>query len=289
MSKIMDWSAVTALLAERSGPVLLVDAELRVRLCSAEMEWLLGRDRDEIEGRYVDELCASQSDVADLLAGTGAGGERRRCAIVTAEPRRRELVVEVVPLAEGGTIFVVRQAHERTAPDESIDGRLEYEIRGSLHAFGRLVSVTLGDLVVRYWGDDAPRCHEALRARSAPCDDCPVIRGMCAPTVRRPVRPGSPYEVIDIEATPRLVRIRAAKVPRETLRAIHDLRLDELTSAVALSTPERAVLGHLLDGCELPEIARRLDMSIRTARLHETSLLGKLSAHSRAELLRLLL
>ena len=106
---------------------------------------------------------------------------------------------------------------------------------------------------------------------------------------------GKPIDKVTLRARVRaLLRIRqqyrdlSRRGPRALGALLHQRR-DHLADAANLSARERQVLELLMLGRTKKEIGVVLGISTRTAKFHQTNLMTKLGAESRAGLLRLLL
>lgn len=158
----------------------------------------------------------------------------------------------------------------------------DYYVASDAPNFGRLLDP-----------DGKPRaavsyCYTTFHSRTEPCQDCPLLRA-AEPWPRRTIRAtgGENYEVATAhDSQPVWVSVRY--VSKATLSAIHDARVARLSQRADLSERERAVLEFLLAGASLQQIAASLRLSLRTVKFHQTNVLTKLGADSRADLLRLL-
>ena len=63
-------------------------------------------------------------------------------------------------------------------------------------------------------------------------------------------------------------------------------RLDREPAGGGLTTREREILGHIVDGRSNREIAELLTLSVKTVENHRTNLMAKLDAHDRGQLVR---
>jgi len=82
-------------------------------------------------------------------------------------------------------------------------------------------------------------------------------------------------------------RSETTQPARDRYRAVVDERLAEMVKAFALSPRERQVLELLLYGRTADEIGKKLGVSARTVKFHQTNVLDKLDADSRLDLFRL--
>jgi DNA-binding CsgD family transcriptional regulator len=140
-------------------------------------------------------------------------------------------------------------------------------------------------------GPESGKCYHVLHGRSSPCEPCPLRMPERHPSPRVVVRSlGNLWEYEVTTATSMgqdTARISVRRLSMASLSTILHAKLDELSARAQLSRRERDVLGHLVFGHPLEEIAITLSITRRTVKFHQTNLLQKLGADSRSELMRL--
>lgn len=173
----------------------------------------------------------------------------------------------------------------------SVESTIEadYEVSTRPGEFGALRSL-------RFLGGEgkpgrSARCYRTLRDRSSPCGDCPVAGlevGQTHLKVRVVHSHPEAYEVATATAVGRgRARVQLRMVSADALTAIREARVAELAAHAHLSQREREVLGYLLIGRTLAEIAALLRIGSRTVKFHQANILAKLGVESRGDLLRL--
>jgi DNA-binding CsgD family transcriptional regulator len=84
------------------------------------------------------------------------------------------------------------------------------------------------------------------------------------------------------------MRISVRAITQSQFTALRDARLRELAGRARLSEREREVLTLLVSGAPLDEIATQIGIGLRTVKFHQSNVLNKLGADSRADLARLI-
>jgi DNA-binding CsgD family transcriptional regulator len=181
----------------------------------------------------------------------------------------------------------------RCAADATCRPALDYDYRVRELASGEIeieALWSLGEQRVHLRGV----CYEVLHGRSSSCELCPLRNTQGTPATRRMVKAcidaeSGEYELVSaIRIGADVTHISVRRLDIDTFAAILQARLDELAARAKLSDRERTVLRHLMAGAPLGEIARALDIGMRTVKFHQANLLSKLGADSRSDLLRLL-
>jgi DNA-binding CsgD family transcriptional regulator len=181
----------------------------------------------------------------------------------------------------GWTLLVLEDLALR--PAVSISGDYDYEV--SCHAdrapqlrktyrLGVAAQATSGD------------CFRVLHGASAPCSSCPLDERAPLQAVRRDELT---FELLSANAAAEgLMRISVRAITQSQFTALRDARLRELAARARLSEREREVLTLLVSGAPLDEIASQIGIGLRTVKFHQSNVLNKLGADSRADLARLI-
>jgi PAS domain S-box-containing protein len=291
----MDWRSVAGLLAERDQPVLLLDRAGRIMLFNGAMERALLWQRDEVTGRSWVDLCVSPEHARaarrcfrHALSGTLREFE---CRVVTRDGR--DLLFEVQAMLVGrrrqqGLLIVVQSVREiePLAPIRELD----YEVHATANDFGRLRRIAgVGRVVLQ--AVPRGRCFEVLHRRCLPCEHCPIIHSGHDSWPRTSVRRGEQDDTCEVVTAERTaaghVRVSVRIVSARALSAIYQARIDALADRACLSERERTVLRDLLLGRSLDDIAASLELSRRTVKHYQSSLLQKLGVDSRVDLIRI--
>jgi DNA-binding CsgD family transcriptional regulator len=289
---MMDWSAVALLLAERASiPAVLLGPQGEVLLVTPAAERALGWSYDSVGSNWVDRFVAHTAAPAArwFLEKTLSGALRRFEIEILSSKGPATASFESCPVGgdEGRGVLLLFEkliATARNAPGADYD----YEVReltsgafalGALWALGAERPIGAG------------KCYEVLHGRTSPCEPCPL---------RTPERDSAPRAVVrsrgdlgEYELTTARsmagdsARISVRHLSMASFSAVLHAKLDELSGHGQLSRRERAVLGHLIFGHPLEEIASTLGISQRTVKFHQTNLLQKLGADSRSDLMRL--
>jgi DNA-binding CsgD family transcriptional regulator len=173
---------------------------------------------------------------------------------------------------------------------------LDYEISVVGPEFGALLRLFSSGECVPIAGGRS-HCYSLLYGQQQPCDDCPVLRMASAPWPRILVRPSTDktaterptFEVVTAEALSAThVRVKVRNICGNTLDAIQQAKVERLAVQAHLSPREREVLGYLLLGRSIEDMAKLVGISPRTVKHHQASVLEKLGADSRADLMRLI-
>jgi DNA-binding CsgD family transcriptional regulator len=188
-------------------------------------------------------------------------------------------------------VGVVRGIDRMPEPELAAGGQRYYEVDTSSDDFGRLRSFSEG---VANPDASGRRCYEVFHGRTLPCVGCPLTALPEVPWPRLGVAPPSnPTGAFTVViAEPRahnVVRLRLHTVNDSVLATLIHAKIATLAKRAQLSPREQEVLQLVLLGRTMEEIAVVLEISPRTARFHQASVLEKLGAESRFDLFRLIL
>jgi len=291
---MMDWSAVALLFAERASiPAVLLSSQGEVLLVTPAVQRALGWSYDSVGSNWIDRWVAHSAAAGArwFLEKTLAGALRRfEIEILTSKgPAAASFESFPVGSDEGRGVLLLLETlvpKSRHAPAADYD----YEVRevttggfelGALWALGSERSMGSG------------KCYEILHGRRSPCEPCPLRKSERDSSPRAVVRSrgnAGEYELTTVTFTGQgTARISVRHLSMASFSTILHAKLDELSAGAQLSRRERDVLGHLIFGHPLEEIASSLSISQRTVKFHQTNLLQKLGADSRSDLMRLVL
>jgi DNA-binding CsgD family transcriptional regulator len=174
-------------------------------------------------------------------------------------------------------------------------GDLDYEIASGGSEFGALLRLTRNGEPVPC-GADKTTCFALLYGTDKPCADCPVLKPD-GDWPRKRVRlgrakegaAGNTFEVTTAtRTTATTTSVRTRTVSEGEVTMIHEARLDQVAERARLSVREREIFVSLVQGRSIDEIAAALGIAVRTVKHHQSSLLQKIGADSRADILRIL-
>jgi DNA-binding CsgD family transcriptional regulator len=295
---VISWHAVALHLADRGGGCALLDGNATIQMLSASLETLLGSTREQTQGRAWVDAFVSPADarvvrerIERALCGTLRSFE---CVVVTAKNTRVKLSFDANLVGrrnEQGLLLTVTSAETLDASVIEHDVDVDYVISGSRADFGQLLSVTTPTGQCQLTGAATERCYSMIHGFDAPCANCPALlaaNDSTSHTMARQIegRDGA-YEVVTAEPHGSAVRVRLRRISERSLTAIYESKVRALASAAQLSERERAVLTYLLMGRSLADIATILNISTRTVKFHQSNVLEKVGADSRADLVRL--
>jgi DNA-binding CsgD family transcriptional regulator len=292
----VDWHSLACLLGERqANPVVVLDRSGVIQLFNRAAEELFGFSRFEAIGQQWSAV-TRRTDAHDWIAEALRGVLRTyRTAVITRGALSLELTLELSLVGTGtdqcvlATVVESRVGSSFSAVMSGHD--VDYEVSTEPRTFGILSRLCLDGEIVREL--PAGCCYKALFGLDAPCEDCPAMpEDGRWPRTRVRVKnegPEAQYQLLTSErAGASQVRMRLRTV---TAGALHDLqaaRIDDTARRAGLSPRERDVLRLLILGRAMREIADALGITVRTVKHHQASLLAKLGAESRADLLRIL-
>lgn len=286
VSGLMAWDIVAHLLAERGEvPALLVSDQAEASLVTPAAERALGLAAHQLLGAGWLEVLVSSEQLASArwqLQLAQAGAARNITIGVTTGmgPALARFEARLVGRS-GWTLLVLEDLALR--PAVSISGDYDYEV--SCHAdrapqlrktyrLGVAAQATSGD------------CFRVLHGASAPCSSCPLDERAPLQAVRRDELT---FELLSANAAAEgLMRISVRAITQSQFTALRDARLRELAARARLSEREREVLTLLVSGAPLDEIASQIGIGLRTVKFHQSNVLNKLGADSRADLARLI-
>jgi PAS domain S-box-containing protein len=296
----MDWQSIAALIAERSDkPLVLLDRAGCIRLLTGAMEQALGWRLFEVEGQSwadtfapAEQAEATRRWVSHALRGSLASYE---CETVARNGQRWLLMLDMALVGRGrkqGLLITVQEissAHERSAG--LADRDIDYRVSTSATEFGVLLEMAGVGQALDARSLTKGKCFAVLHGRDAPCVDCPMLDARGSGWPRTKVRAGSEgaggFQILTAEPVDETsVRVGVRTIAEKSLVAIHDARIAALAEKAHLTDRERDVLGYLILGRTLDDIAMLLELSRRTVKFHQSNILQKLGADSRADLIR---
>ncbi|HEX2670214.1 MAG TPA: helix-turn-helix transcriptional regulator [Polyangiaceae bacterium] len=287
---MMDWSAVALQLAERASiPAVLLSPQGEVLLVTAAAERALGWSYDSVGSSWIDRFVVHAAAAAArwFLEKTLSGAVRRfEIEILTPNgPATASFESYPVGSNEGRGVLLLLEKVV-TSRQNSPTADYDYEVGGS---FALAALWALGAERRKETG----KCYVVLHGRSSPCEPCPLRMPERDSSARAVVHPGAgvgQYQLTTASSTSaETARISVRHLSMASFSTILNAKLDELSERAQLSKRERDVLGHLIYGHPLEEIASTLGISQRTVKFHQTNLLQKLGADSRSDLMRLVL
>jgi len=271
----LDCEAIAqALLTHCERPTMVFDRHGLLRGANAPAEELIGT-ANAIAGRPwealfersplglpLPELFAKllRGDQNEWVVASGTWSLRCRAAVVKG----------------GGAVVITAREWWRGPYRET-----SYEISVSPESFGRIVGSKNAALVGR-------TCHDALWARSVPCEQCPASDLATSHCVMVWASEHSLDVVSAAHASEHTASIQIQRLDAEATQLILAARRARLAAQHGLSPREREVLDLLSLGRTTHEIATALAITLRTAKYHQSNVLTKLGLDSRLELLRLL-
>ena len=286
----MSWETVAHLLASRGDlSALLINEHSECVLVTPAAERALGVPaRETIGPGGLEKLIAPhQLDDARWQLQRAHAGAVRSVVLLLALPGGDSLArFEAWPVGQaGGTLLFLEELTAQ--PRRGSLGDHDYEVVTPVDGPPKLRALYRLGLV-----QEAATgvCYTTLHGANAPCNDCPLPRGTSerrAPAVR--INADRQYELLGaVEVEQNVTRISVRTIPHAHFVAIRDARLHELSRRALLSEREREILALLVSGESLDEIAVKAGISLRTVKFHQSNLLGKLGADSRADLGRLI-
>jgi len=303
-SKLAAVAEVDALLAlsldlERR-PAAIIGLDGRVAIANAAMVMALHRSREDFHGLR-----------GEALFAPGCRAEIRR-NLEVGRPGR-ELVFETTCEAANGLFVPATMRLVTTVADASGRSAHVFTIVGfrgldsdpvlatgvayivSTHAatFGR---------VMKAWGPSlrgkpspiGRQCCEAF-CGDAPCRSCPVFAKGLGPeglttVVSRRIGAKPCFEVVSARSiSDAEIAVTRWPVDSTLMSALVAARVSGICASAKLSPREAEILGLLLLGRSVGDIAKELHIVARTAKYHQRSVLSKVGAESRFDLCRLLL
>lgn len=299
----MDWASVAKTLSEQGErPLALLDASGQVRMINRGMEKAFGFSRFEVEGKVWSSVYLAReraSEARALLAAALTGTlPRYDITLRTKLGSQVRASLEFTLVGEGPSQALLMAA-TRVLPvwhsDPSAHSDRDYEISVVGSRFGALGWLCASGSLVEI-SEHETRCYTLFHGLSRPCEDCPVLRRGTEAWPRTLVRHRAPshepasasvFEVITVEEVDTTaVRVRVRHIDESLLSAIQDTKIQWLADRAGLSPREREVFGHLLLGRAIEDIAQLVGITCRTVKHHQASVLRKLGADSRADLMR---
>lgn len=288
----MDWSAVALLLAERADlPAVLVGQRGEVLLVASAAERALGWSFDSVGSNWVERHVVAKAAVAaQWLLEKALSGALRRFEVEVITPDGTALAgFEACSVGHDGgrgVLLVLEKLVPRPVETRCTD--YDYEVQEvTTGVFTLRGVVRLGSLSSGPGGC----CYQVLHGRSTHCEPCPLRgRGLATgPQTIVAMTPEREYQVTTAALTGAdAARVSVRRLPIAAFSAVLQAKLDSLALRGRLSLRERDVLRQLVEGHTLEDIAEKLVITPRTVRFHQSNLLEKLGADSRADLMRLI-
>jgi PAS domain S-box-containing protein len=303
------WQIIAIRLADsHSQPAVVLDDRAHIHLVSTAFERVGGYRREEVVGRSWVDLFTPSDRIDSTLQDFERAARGSPTAspleidtdIVTKDKRRLELrlktfgisvlddntgTVKKRPSQHRATLLTVSNVrHVERGPFRARD--VEYEIAPSHVDFGKLVNAAATSAA---GSPLSSHCYSAFEGRTSPCPDCPIlVRNGEWPrsTVRRDA---DGYELITAELVGVSFYVRRQRLADNAIAAVREAKIDALAADAKLSERESAVLRYLILGRSLDDIASILGITTRTVKFHQTNILEKVGADSRADLSRFIL
>jgi PAS domain S-box-containing protein len=298
----MDWVSIAKLLAERSDqPVAVLDRNGRIVLLNQRMEQALGYRCEDASGKHWWKAFVPSplSAATERWFGQAMRGSAHfhNSEVLTRDGHRLLLHLEGTPVHRGrarGLLLTVRRAIAIDSARAPIDsGELDYEVTSHVLDFGSLRRVVRAGKLISLEGDGPHHCFRLLHQRDSPCEDCPVLRDSRGSwpktTVREISARSNGFEVVTAEPIDTTaMRLSVRFIPNRVLNMISEANVKAIADKAKLSERERDILGYLIMGRSLDDIALVVGLSRSTVKFHQANILSKLGADSRFDLMRVL-
>ncbi len=299
----MDWASVAKILSEQGErPLALLDASGKVRMINRALEKAFGFSRFQVECKDWSSVFFAKERAAEarsLLAAAMSGTlPRHDITLRTLSGSHVRASLEFTLVGEGpsqGLLMSATRILPVWRPERSAHSDREYEISVVGPQFGSLIWLCASGSLVQTLEHET-RCYSLFHGLTRPCADCPVLKGDADTWPRTRIKhrqvqsePGSMsvFEVVVAEEVDNTaVRVRVRHIDDGLLSAIQDAKVQWLADKAGLSRREREVFGHLLLGRTIEDISQLVGISSRTVKHHQASVLRKLGADSRADLVR---
>lgn len=299
----MDWASVAKILSEQGErPLVLLDSAFRVRMINRETEKTFGFERAQVEGKVWSSVYVARergAEVRSLLEAALHGTlPRQDITVRTKAGSQVRVDFEFSRVGQGshaGLLMVAMRLTPVWRGGLGAQADRDYEITIAGSRFGSLAWFCSAGSTMQSWERDT-RCYTLFHGLERPCADCPVLRGdgrWPKTNVRHHAAQTKSasslvFEVITVEEVDSAaVRVRVRHVDEAMLAAIQETKLAWLADRAGLSKREREVFGHLVLGRGTDDIAQLVGISSRTVKHHQGSVLRKLGADSRADLMRI--
>jgi DNA-binding CsgD family transcriptional regulator len=297
----MDWESTIAHLAQTGRPSLIVDSGCRLRHVNAAAEKLLGRGFDDLSSSPWMATCvpssawskvrdivraglrgaATSADIP-LIARSGEHLTMRADLAIANGGSRKLLVITARDVSDGGAQPVLNCdcACEVTRDPGHASILRAVRFLDPARDGSAYVGRPLGDLLT----DLACGPIDAASLQ-------PVLEGSApAATNVGLSKADDAFRVVSAAALDEgTVQVKVRCVPASLLPALVDAKAAHVGEASALSERERQVLGLLLRGRGVEDIATMLQIAPRTVKFHQANVLEKLGADSRLDLLRVVI
>ena len=281
-------------------PAAILGLDGRVAVANSAMIVALHRSRLDLRGLRGDALFAPECR-AEVRRNLEVGRPGHELVFeTTCEAANGIFVPVTMRLVTTAADATGRSAHVFTIvafrgmdSDPVLATGVAYVVSADAATFGR---------VLRAWGPalrgkPSPigrQCCEAF-CGDAECLSCPVFaRGLGPEGVTKVVAKQIAGKTVVEVVSARTVSISEIAVTRWSvdntlMSALVAVRVGEICASANLSDREAEILGLLLLGRSVGDIAKELHIVARTAKYHQRSILSKVGAESRFDLCRLLL
>lgn len=269
--------------------MLVLDRRERVVLANVYAESMTGWPRDELIGQRWSVLQPGES-AAWISQAMQRLIRHVRLEIVDRTGASLRVVADLAPIGAERLLFTVRQFWPNDLRTRTNSGEFEYTIAAAPGSFTLLRSHNAPEAT------DAPSarlCFRRLFGRSEPCTDCPILYSGSKSWPRIAVRasrrsPGG-FEVVTAhEPVNDEVEVTVRQLSAEAWKSTLSTKIAQMSNRARLSPRERSVLGHLIEGRTISEMADLLGVQPSTVKFHQANVLRKLGIDSRTNIVRAL-
>jgi DNA-binding CsgD family transcriptional regulator len=300
----LEWKFLARSLLDLCGSAAaLLDGHGRIRAANRALEELTEASPGALIDRRLDDLGGSEAAAATTRTTIAAAleGATAPFEIDLTTTSSRSLLLQVKPQLvglPGRPALLLKVVGWRVAPKGGLPryvGGDHYELSSRFEDFGVLLNVwsaagrgSRGDLL-------GERCHRALHELEAPCAGCPAFLQQPPPVagLAMVVIPRSTtqlrLDVVQVRVlSPTSIAVSVWQVGEALLSQLINGKLRAMAERRGLSARECTVLEFLVLGRSNDEIATHLGVSERTVKYYKRSVLQKLGAESKYDLMRLI-
>ncbi len=280
-------------MAHESRPAALVRSDGALVAANAAFYDLFETSAEAKEGQALLDVLASAvpgTQKNAVAAALQEGGTVSGLHVARTSGSPWVLDIVSTRLAGGAEVMLVVVTSWRTTGPSAAEHVSDFVYDVSVSDPFRLKKVWSAPADVDRASRDGARCHRAFAESEAACRGCPCLEAVRSPsTVTGIVRRKKQIVFVGARRVESdTIRISTYAMTAETLRDLHQVKLDALADRAALTTREREVLALLALGRTAPDIGAALAISLGTAKFHQTNVLRKLGAESRFDVLRML-